>query len=187
MRLKSLLFTLLMLACFSTAKAAHVYVGVEYGSTGDDSKGYELPGHSQYSTSRQIYTASEIGRAGFIKSISFALRDLYYQNDKGEYVQHGTLQRNINLYLKHTSATEFYCSDEEYNFRAGDMVYSGWCLYHEYQWTTIEFDTPFFYNGVDSLSCPSRQRRTRQCICIATIANRTTRLPSKPTAVTIPM
>lgn len=151
MRLKSLLFTLLMLACLSTAKAAHVYVGVEYGSTGDDSKGYELPGHSQYSTSRQIYTASEIGRAGFIKSISFALRDLYYQNDKGEYVQHGTLQRNINLYLKHTSATEFYCSDEEYNFRAGDMVYSGWCVYHEYQWTTIEFDTPFFYNGVDNL------------------------------------
>ena len=151
MRLKSLLFTLLILACFSTAKAAHVYVGVEYGSTGDDSKGYELPGHSQYSTSRQIYTASEIGRAGFIKSISFALRDLYYQNDKGEYVQHGTLQRNINLYLKHTSATEFYCSDEEYNFRAGDMVYSGWCVYHEYQWTTIEFDTPFFYNGVDNL------------------------------------
>lgn len=151
MRLKLLLFTLLILACFSTAKAAHVYVGVEYGSTGDDSKGYELPGHSQYSTSRQIYTASEIGRAGFIKSISFALRDLYYQNDKGEYVQHGTLQRNINLYLKHTSATEFYCSDEEYNFRAGDMVYSGWCVYHEYQWTTIEFDTPFFYNGVDNL------------------------------------
>ena len=70
MRLKSLLFTLLMLACFSTAKAAHVYVGVEYGSTGDETRGYELPSFARYSVSRQIYTASEIGRSGFIKSIT---------------------------------------------------------------------------------------------------------------------
>ena len=143
MRLKSLFFTLLMLTCFSTAKAVHVYVGTEYGTNGD--KGYRLPSHAQYSTSRQIYTASEIGRAGFIKSISFALCELKYQNDNGEYVQHGTLQRKIDLYLRHTSATEFYCSDEERNFQAGDMVYSGWCVYHENQWKTIELDTPFFY------------------------------------------
>ena len=150
MRLKSLLFTLLMLACFSTAKAAHVYVGVEYGSTGDETRGYELPSFARYSVSRQIYTASEIGRSGFIKSISFCLRNMNYWNG-ARYVEAGTLQRKIDLYLKHTSATEFYCSDEEYNFRAGDMVYSGWCVYHEYQWITIEFDVPFFYNGVDNL------------------------------------
>ena len=139
-----------MLTCFSTANAVHVYVGTEYGSTGDETRGYELPSFARYSVSRQIYTASEIGRSGFIKSISFCLRDMNYWNG-ARYVEAGTLQRKIDLYLKHTSATEFYCSDEEYNFRAGDMVYSGWCVYHEYQWITIEFDVPFFYNGVDNL------------------------------------
>ena len=99
-----------------------------------------LPTQAQvnYSLSEQIYTPAEIGRSGTIRSIGFFNTD-------------GTMTRNIDLYLAHTNKNAFSSDMDWTTVTAADRVFSGNVTFAGLNWTIIEFDTPFDYNGSDNL------------------------------------
>ena len=141
MRLKSLLFTLLILACFSTAKAITVEIGTEYGYDPTQMhSGLPAKTSEHYSVSQQIYNASEIGRAGYITSITF-------------YCDHGYFPLMIDIYMKHTTQTSFNDKTDWLTVEENDKVcHIDTIALGLEQWFTMKFDRPFYYNGVDNLA-----------------------------------
>lgn len=90
-----------------------------------------------YSLTEQIYTASEIGMAGRISSVSF-----YYT---------GSGSRTIDVYLTHTTKNTFTGSYNWVPVTNAEKVFSGSFSPTANAWTTITLDTPFDYNGRDNL------------------------------------
>ena len=100
-----------------------------------------LPSSSDdnYSLSEQIYTAAEIGRpGGTISGISFF--------NNGD-----TKTRTIDIYLAHTTKSSFLNWDDWVSVTASDWVFSDNVEMKAGEWTSIEFDVPFQYNGTDNL------------------------------------
>ena len=91
-----------------------------------------------YSMSQQIYTSDEIGKAGLITSIAF------YNYDTGS-------ERNYDIYLSHTSKTAFDSSTDWVTVAESNKVFSGTVWLAQGVWTVIDLDTPFQYNGTQSL------------------------------------
>lgn len=96
-----------------------------------------------YSFTEQIYHASEIEYAGYIKAIRF--RIAYSYN-----TEHTS---NILVYLKNVSKSSFADESDYEPVTAENMVFSGpWTIPADTDgWITIDFDTPFAYNGTDNL------------------------------------
>jgi hypothetical protein len=118
--------------------AADVQIG-----EGDQTSSY-LPSYTlyNYSLTQQIYTVEEIaaagGSPGNINSIAFnALTER---------------TRNIDIYLVHTRKDAFADNTDWIAVTASDKVFSGEVTFAAGDWTTITFDTPFNYNGVDNLA-----------------------------------
>ena len=88
--------------------------------------------------SEQIYTAAEIGMAGTINSIAF-------------YNAGSTKNPNFKVYLVHTDKTAFSSATDWLTVTAGDLVFEGDVTLTAGQWTTIEFDTGFEYDGCSNL------------------------------------
>ena len=99
-----------------------------------------LPGYSyyQYSLSQQIYTASELGGITTITSISFF-------NAGAEKT------RIYDIYLKHTDKTTFDDTTDWISVTSDDLVCSDTVIMKRGEWTTIELDTPFTYDGTSNL------------------------------------
>lgn len=93
---------------------------------------------TNYSLSEQIYTAAEIGRAGTISGISFF--------NNGD-----TKTRTLDIYLAHTTKSSFLSYDDWGSVTASDWVFSDNVVMKAREWTSIEFDVPFQYNGTDNL------------------------------------
>ena len=113
---------------------------LNYICNGATSTHWGIPTNSDmdYSFSQQIYTAEEIGAAGTISSIGF-----FNTNDEKT--------RTINFYMKSTNKTAF---DDETDWVAvtdDDKVFSGEVTFLSNNWTMIEFDTPFDYDGTSNL------------------------------------
>ena len=100
----------------------------------------QLPTDSwrRFSLSQQIYTAAEIGQAGDIYSVSFF---------NASYA----MTRNLNIYMVHTNKTAFNSSNDWVPVTTADLVFSGDVHFLSYEWTTIELDSMFLYNGNDNL------------------------------------
>ena len=96
-----------------------------------------------YSFTEQIFLASEIEYAGNIKAVSFRLAYSY----NTEYTS------DIVVYLKNVSRSTFEDTADYEPVTEEDIVFSGpWTIPADYDgWITIEFDTPFAYNGTDNL------------------------------------
>lgn len=92
-----------------------------------------------YSYTQQIFTPSEIGGAGVIKSISFKYN---YSTAMSA--------SNVRLYLAHRSSSTFLSTTDYTPFSDAVLVYTG-SLNCSQGWNTFTFDTPFEYNGVDNL------------------------------------
>ncbi|MBR4918968.1 MAG: fibronectin type III domain-containing protein, partial [Bacteroidales bacterium] len=103
------------------------------------STNYYLPTYIyyNYSLTEQIYTASEIGMAGSINSVSF-----YYT---------GSTSRTVDVYLTHTDKNTFTGSYDWVPVTNADKVFSGSFSPTANAWNTITLDTPFQYNGRDNL------------------------------------
>lgn len=129
-------FTVVLLCGASALRAQNTYVQI---GTGIDTSEY-LPTNvfTSYSLSQQIYTASEIGQAGTIYSIAF-------------YNVSPNVTRNLDVYLAHTSKTAFSNGTDWSAVTTGDLVFSGTVTFMQDQWGTVEFTTPFVYNGTDNL------------------------------------
>ena len=134
----SLMMTLL-LAFVGVAKAETIEIG-----TGT-STSYYVPFNSLYgySFTEQVYSASDIGTAGSITSISF------YLGTSNSSVQ----TNNITLYMKNVARSSFSSTSDYETVTTGDIVYSGsWTIPANYTgWVAITLDTPFAYDGTSNL------------------------------------
>ena len=109
------------------------------GDAGTTTNSY-LPAYTLYNNtlSEQIYTADEIGLPGTITSIAF-------------YNGGTTKSPNIKVYLVSTAETEFSSTTAWLTVTDSDKVYEGEVTFTAGQWTTIQFDTPFEYDGNSNL------------------------------------
>ena len=88
-----------------------------------------------YAYSQQIYLASEMNGPAEIHSISFNVSSV------------NTPNRTIKIYLMHTSST----SNSWLNPSTAQLVYDNSIVWTT-GWNTINFTTPFQYNGADNLA-----------------------------------
>ena len=135
MNKKLLLFIMLLLTCFGMAKAEIVEVGSNSATT------TALPTNVGYlySISQQIYEASEIGRGGSIISISF--------------LNTSTVQftRKMKISLAHTDKSNFFSYQEWIDVPESSVVFDDPVTFKAQDWTKIEFDTPFEYDGTSNI------------------------------------
>ena len=134
------------------ARAAMMLLLVVFGSVGTWAQstvvtvGSTTYGHSylpstpdyKYSTSQQIYTSDEIGKAGLITGIAF------YNYDTGS-------ERYYDIYLSHTSKTVFDSETDWVKIDESNKVFSGTVNFAQGVWTVVDFDTPFQYSGTQNL------------------------------------
>ena len=123
----------LVLAFMGVARAETIEIGDGTGTQ------FYAPFNSlyEYSFVEQIYTASEIGTAGTISSISFNMSS-------------GTQTNAIDVFMKNVSRTGFSSNTDYEPVTASDMVFSGTVTFNA-GWTTITLDTPFQYDGTSNL------------------------------------
>ena len=86
---------------------------------------------SNYSLTQQIYTAEDLGDAGIILNIGF-------YNTKTE------CTRNLDIYMAYIAPEEV---DKWNTVSAADKVFSGNVTFVVNDWTTIELDKTFLYDG----------------------------------------
>ena len=96
-------------------------------------------GGGKYNISQQIYTREELGASGTIKNLSF-----YNIGD--------LIQRNIDIYLVHTSKDSFNGEKDWIDVTSSDKVFSGKVTFKTEDWTQIGLRVPFEYNGTDNLA-----------------------------------
>ena len=137
MKNRFLLSIVLMLACFSVARAEVVTVG----SGTDTNTGLPFPTNWNYCFSQQIYSSTEIGRTGTITSIAFYAAESTTP----------THYRNIRVYMTLTDKTSFSSSTDWETVSESDKVFSGNVSFSMETWTTITLDTPFQYDGTKNL------------------------------------
>jgi len=96
-----------------------------------------------YSFTEQIFHASEIEYAGTIKAVKFRIAYSYSSEHTSD----------ILVYLKNVSRSAFADGSDFEPVTAENLVYSGpWTIpANTDDWITIDFDTPFHYNGTDNL------------------------------------
>ena len=112
---------------------------VEIGNGGTANNTY-LPGYNyyNYSLTQQIYTADEITTAGTITSLAF-------KNTGTEKT------RTYNIYMLHTEKEIFTSGSDWVAMSDNDLVFSGEITFTVGEWTTIELNTPFVYDGISNL------------------------------------
>lgn len=134
---KLILFALFALAL--TANAQTITIGEGSGMT------TQTPFNTfyNYSFTEQIYHASEIEFAGYIKAIKFRIAYSYNSEHTSD----------IFVYLKNVSRSSFTDGADYEPVTTEDLVFSGlWTIpANTDDWITINFDNPFFYNGSDNL------------------------------------
>ena len=118
---------------------------ITIGSGTDDAADLPVYSYYNYSVSQQIYLAEEMqGKSGNITSISLI-------NVSGTQLN----TRNIEVYMTHTTETCFSTTSSYTNFismTAADQVYAGTYTFDSStQYSTIELETPFAYNGQDNI------------------------------------
>ena len=127
---------LLAVLCSVGTWAQSEVIAVGHGTTASS----YLPSYpnNMYSMSQQIYTKDEIGKKGKITSIAF------YNYDTGS-------ARTYDIYLSHTSKTEFDSRTDWVKVAATDKVFGGTVTLSQGKWTVIDFDEPFEYDGTRNL------------------------------------
>lgn len=96
-----------------------------------------------YSFTEQIFLASEIQYAGYLKAISFRIAYSYNTDAVAD----------IDVYVKNVSRSGFADATDYEPVTEEDRVFSGlWTIPADVDdWMTITFNTPFYYNGTDNL------------------------------------
>ena len=112
---------------------------IQVGSGTDTNQGMPIYNNWKYGLTQQIYTSEEIGKTGTITSIAFkAVEDM-------------GMARTIDIYLVKTNKSYFSNAEDYISASESDKVFSGTVPFTEGDWTTIEFDKPFDYDGSTNL------------------------------------
>ena len=94
----------------------------------------------KYSLTQQIYTAEELGEEGYILSLDL------FKSSTNEMI------RNLDIYVVSTDKKEFDSNTDWIPVSAADLVFSGEVTFTNNDWTTIEFENPFEYNGDSNIA-----------------------------------
>ena len=94
----------------------------------------------KYSLTQQIYTAAEIGEAGAVLSLGFHSTRTHNN------------PRSLDIYMVNTDKSVFSSNTDWIVVTSGDLVFSGEVIFVADDWTTIELDAPFVYDGVSNLA-----------------------------------
>lgn len=141
-----LLLTLFCAMFIGTVKATDVEIGVD-AATVKTATTLPINAVWKYGWSQQIYTPDEIGMAGTINSITFWM----YHTASNPPVY------NISVYMAEVDGDEFASTTSWVTLSASDLVYSGTAFANlpaaaaDIAEVTIEFKTPFAYNGTSNL------------------------------------
>ena len=130
---KSLLLWMLCFVCLGNVSAELVEIGTAEGLTTTSSY---LPAYTLYNNtlSEQLYSPDEIGTAGTISSIAFF-------NGGSE------KSPSVKIYLVNTDKEAFASTTDWLDVSDADLVFDGLVTFTPDEWTTIEFVTPFEYDG----------------------------------------
>jgi len=111
------------------------------GAVGTGTDVWEYPLRTYYEDARTqvIYPADQIGQAGTITSLALDLTQVP-----------GQTAQNWTIRMKHTSMTQ-YSGSPAWEGDGWTTVYQNDETFASTGWTRFEFDTPFDYNGTDSL------------------------------------
>ena len=133
---RAVMTILAVLACLGTVRADEVTIG-----DGGTSSSAFLPTFDfyNYSLTQQIYTATELGAAGTITSIAFK-----NTTDGTDYT------RNLKVYIQ-LSDKEQFSGGDWVPMSESDLVFSGDVTFTVGEWVTIDFDTPFVYDGSSNI------------------------------------
>ena len=102
---------------------------------------YYLPIIYGYSLSEQIYTAEEMGGAACqISSVSFFSKVSSITN------------LHLDIYMVNTDKTSFESRSDWIPVSESDLVFSGNVTMRATGWSTINFDTPFSYDGSSNVA-----------------------------------
>ena len=94
---------------------------------------------SSYSFTEQIYTSAEMGEAGSISSIDFRCQSY-------------PCTRHLVVYMMHTNQSVFNSPYSDcITPSADDIVFDGNVTFATNEWTTLEFDDYFNYDGVSNV------------------------------------
>ena len=113
---------------------------IEIGSGTTTTNYIPTRGQRNYSLTQQIYTVDELGTAGDILSIEF-----YKSNAVG-------CNRNVDIYMVSTTKSSFSSNSDWIHVSSLDKVYSGTVNFSSNDWTTIELNTPFSYDGINNVA-----------------------------------
>lgn len=113
----------------------YIFIG-DGSSTTDDL----LPSYNYYkfTLSQQIYTAEELGEAGAFTSIAF-------------YNGGAEKTRNYDFYIKNTTKNSFSGTSDWETVSSSDKVFSGSVTMTADDWTIIDLDNPFYYDGTSNI------------------------------------
>ena len=105
------------------------------------STSYVVPFNSLwgYSYVEQLYLAEEIGTPGMITSIAFNLSGT------------SSSTNDIDIFMVNTDKDAFASNADYVPVTEADMVFSGQVTFAAGDWTVIELDNPFFYDGTNNL------------------------------------
>lgn len=126
---------LTLFACFTTVSADEVTIGD--GGT-NSSSSFPTNSYYNYSLTQQIYTAAELGKAGYLESIAF------YSSKSST--------RNLDIYMVHTDKSSFSSGTDWVSVTADDLVFSGDVSFAADAWittivTNLEDDDPPITGG----------------------------------------
>ncbi len=132
-----LFFSFIALLCLTPALKAQTAVTIGSGTATSN----YLPTYNyyNYSISQQLYTAAEVGDAGTITSIAF-------YNDGAEKT------RDLSIYMVSTNKETFSSGTDWIAVTAEDLVFSGEVTLVAGEWTSIELESPFSYDGTSNLA-----------------------------------
>jgi hypothetical protein len=111
----------------------------DFSTTHSSTTFYPTQSSYRYSLNEQIYLASELNFRGTILQIGIM--------NAG----YSSRTRTMDIYLQHTSKTNFSSSSDWTNLSTSYRYYSGSVNLVAGKWTYITLATPFTYNGSDNL------------------------------------
>ncbi len=136
--MKKTAMNLLALFCFLTAaRAIEVQIGNQTNYLTDEIPLYMT---TNYSLTQQIYTATEIGKAGTINSIAFDYASSTPFSISG-----------VQMYMKNVTRNAFPIPNYMESISASDMVWEGTFSANGAGWVAINLTQPFEYDGVSNL------------------------------------
>ena len=140
MKRKTLLLFLLLALIAPWSAKAQQYVTIGNSQSPFSTGLFPVATGWYYSLSQQIYTSDEIGMAGYISSIAF------------EYIVNESFSmEGVQVYMKNVSKSYFESNTDMVSLEGATKVFEGTFTVQGPGWVTIQFDTPFFYDGTSNL------------------------------------